>query len=238
MGTYILHPGSIRQLFDSVAPHYDFLNHILSLRRDIFWRKTAVRELQGTEGWILDIATGTGDIAIEIVRHEAGKRKVVGLDFSSAMIRVAQEKVLKGGGGRAIHLGLGDGISLPFRKDTFGAAIIAFGLRNIPDKAQALAEMIRVTRKGGKVVVLEFTFPREGLMKRVYPYYFMRVLPWVGGLISGDQGAYTYLPQSVSHFPSSEQYEDLMRRSGLEQVTSRTLTFGIASLLVGWKRGL
>jgi demethylmenaquinone methyltransferase/2-methoxy-6-polyprenyl-1,4-benzoquinol methylase len=133
MKTYFLHPDSIRKLFDSIAPTYDFLNHLLSLGRDLYWRKMAVRELKGFEGWILDLATGTGDVAIEIIHQNGIKRKVFGLDFSCPMIQGAYRKILKKNLAQTIALGLGDALFLPFRENTFCASLIAFGLRNILD---------------------------------------------------------------------------------------------------------
>ena len=236
MDTYFLHPDSIRKLFDTIAPTYDFLNHLLSLRRDFYWRKMAVRELKGVEGWILDVATGTGDIAIRIIQHNGYQKKVFGLDFSEPMIKRARQKILRKGLRQSIDLSRGDAIELPFRENTFGASIIAFGLRNIPNKEQALFEMIRVIKKGGKVIVLEFTFPRDKLMRKLYPLYFKKFLPWLGGMISGDKGAYAYLPESVTQFPHAEDYEEMLRRSGLEEIRSRRLTFGIASIISGIKR--
>jgi len=235
MTNYFLHPDSVRKLFDSVAPRYDFLNHLLSLRRDISWRRKAVLELNGVKGWILDIATGTGDVAIEIVRQHP-ERKVFGIDFSEPMIRGAHRKILKKELFETIVLSLGDAIFLPFRDNTFHATLIAFGLRNILDKEQALSEMVRVVKEGGKVVVLEFTFPKNGLMKSLYPIYFRKILPWIGGVISGDGGAYTYLPESVFKFRYAEHYEEIMKRAGLEEVRSRRLTGGIASILSGIKK--
>jgi demethylmenaquinone methyltransferase/2-methoxy-6-polyprenyl-1,4-benzoquinol methylase len=236
MNTYFLHPNSIRKLFDTIAPTYDFLNHLLSLRRDFYWRKMAVRELKGVEGWILDVATGTGDIAIRIIQHNGYQKKVFGLDFSEPMIKRAQQKILRKGLLQSIDLSRGDAIDLPFRENTFGASIIAFGLRNIPNKEQALFEMIRVIKKGGKVIVLEFTFPSDKLMRKLYPLYFKKFLPWLGGMISGDKGAYAYLPESVTQFPHAEDYEEMLKRSGLEEIRSRRLTFGIASIISGIKR--
>ena len=236
MNTYSLYPDSIRKLFDTIAPTYDFLNHLLSLRRDFYWRKMAVRELKGVGGWILDVATGTGDIAIRIIQHNGYQKKVFGLDFSEPMIKRARQKILRKGLRQSIDLSRGDAIELPFRENTFGASIIAFGLRNIPNKEQALFEMIRVIKKGGKVIVLEFTFPRDKLMRKLYPLYFKKFLPWLGGMISGDKGAYAYLPESVTQFPHAEDYEEMLRRSGLEEIRSRRLTLGIASIISGIKR--
>jgi demethylmenaquinone methyltransferase/2-methoxy-6-polyprenyl-1,4-benzoquinol methylase len=236
MNTYRLHPDSIRNLFNNIAPTYDLLNHLLSVGRDLYWRKMAVQEVKGLEGWILDIATGTGDVAIEMIHQAGHHRKVFGLDFSEPMIRRAQRKVLGKGLSQAIALSLGDALFLPFRDNTFSASMIAFGLRNIAKKEQALSEMVRVIKRGGKVIILEFTFPEKGLMRSLYPIYFQRVLPWVGGFISGDRGAYAYLPESVSHFAFSENYEDIMRRVGLENVGSQSLTGGVASIISGMKK--
>jgi demethylmenaquinone methyltransferase/2-methoxy-6-polyprenyl-1,4-benzoquinol methylase len=236
MKTYFLHPDSIRNLFDNIAPTYDLLNHLLSLRRDHYWRKMAVQELRGLEGWILDIATGTGDVAIEIIHQNGQHRKVFGLDFSQPMIKRAQQKVLEKGMSKTIALSLGDALSLPFRDSTFSASMIAFGLRNIVKKEQALSEMVRVIKKGGKVIILEFTFPQRGWMRRLYPIYFQRVLPWVGGFISGDRGAYAYLPESVLHFASAENYEEMMRGVGLGNLNSQSLTGGVASVISGIKK--
>ncbi len=235
MATYVLRPDSIRKLFDTIAPKYDFLNHLLSMRRDVYWRKMAVQEIQGTEDWILDIATGTGDVALEIVRQDGQQRKVFGLDFSEPMIRRAHRKLSGKDFSERIALSLGDALSLPFRENTFNAAMMAFGLRNIVNKEQALAEMVRVIRGEGKVIILEFTLPKSGLMRRLYPFYFKKVLPWIGGVVSGDRGAYEYLPESVHPFRFAENYEELMRKVGLKDVGSHSLTGGIASIISGMK---
>ena len=235
MEPYSLQPESVRKLFDSIARRYDLLNHLLSLGRDIHWRKEAAHELKGLNGWFLDLATGTGDVAFETLRLGNGGRKIAGLDFSETMIRSAHRKRLKRHLQKTILLSLGDALSLPFRDNTFTASIVAFGLRNISEKEKALSEMVRVTRQGGKVIILEFTLPNHGWMQRIYPFYFAKILPRVGGLISGNKGAYRYLPESVFRFQSSEDYKALMRKSGLEKVLCRSLTQGIASLMVGTK---
>jgi len=236
MNTYRLHPESIRSLFNNIAPTYDLANHLLSLGRDFYWRKKAVQEVKGLEGWILDIATGTGDVAIKIIRQNGHYRKVFGIDFSEPMIKKAQQKVFREGLSQTIALSLGDALFLPFRDNTFSASTIAFGLRNIVKKEQALFEMVRVIKKGGKVIILEFTFPERGLMRRLYPFYFQRVLPRIGGFISGDRGAYAYLPKSVFHFASAENYMEIMRKVGLDNVRSRGLTGGVASVISGTKK--
>jgi demethylmenaquinone methyltransferase/2-methoxy-6-polyprenyl-1,4-benzoquinol methylase len=236
VNTYFLRPDSIRNLFDTIAPTYDLLNHLLSLGRDLYWRKMAAGEVKGLQGWILDIATGTGDVAVEIVRQNGHQRKVFGLDFSEPMIQRAHRKLSRKGLLDTIALSLGDAIFLPFRDNTFSASIMAFGLRNIAYKEQAISEMIRVIKKGGKIIILEFTFPQKGLIRRLYPFYFKRVLPWVGGFVSGDRGAYAYLPESVSQFPFAEDYEQMFKKAGLEKIRSQRLTFGIASIISGTKK--
>jgi demethylmenaquinone methyltransferase/2-methoxy-6-polyprenyl-1,4-benzoquinol methylase len=235
MKTYHLHPDSIRDLFDTIAPTYDCLNHLLSLRRDFYWRRMAVNELDGAEGWILDLATGTGDVAIEIVSQNNPKKKVFGLDFSEPMIRRALQKFQKRGFLNRAALSLGDALSLPFRENTFAASMIAFGLRNIAEKEKALAEMARVVKEGGKVIVLEFTLPKNGWIRKFYSIYFKTILPRIGGLVSGDRGAYAYLPESVSHFRYARNYEKILEEVGLKNVRSRPLTGGIASIISGTK---
>jgi demethylmenaquinone methyltransferase/2-methoxy-6-polyprenyl-1,4-benzoquinol methylase len=235
MKTYPFNPESIRSLFDHIAPKYDLLNHLLSLNRDIYWRRRAVQELKGYEGWILDIATGTGDGAIEIVRGDGYLRQVFGIDFSESMIRQAQKKMTRRGLLRNVFLGLGDALALPFKEGSFSASFIAFGLRNIIKKEEALSEMVRVVKKGGKVVVLEFTFPQKGVMSRFYSIYIKKILPCLGGLLSGNQGAYAYLPESILRFQKVEDYKNLMIRAGLVEIKSFPLTGGIASILSGIK---
>ncbi len=236
MKIYSPHPDSIRSLFDNIASTYDLLNHLLSFGMDIHWRKKAVQELRGAEGQILDLATGTGDVAIQIIHQNGQDQKVYGLDFSMPMMKRAQRKISKMGLGKAIKLIYGDALFLPFRDNSFSASVIAFGLRNIVEKEKALSEMVRVIKPGGKLVILEFTLPEKGWMKRCFPIYFQRILPWLGGIMSGDRGAYTYLPKSVSNFPSIEKYEELMRSTGLETIRSQSLTGGIASMISGKKR--
>jgi demethylmenaquinone methyltransferase/2-methoxy-6-polyprenyl-1,4-benzoquinol methylase len=151
------------------------------------------------------------------------------------MIRRARQKLLKKGISQKIALSLGDALTLPFRGNTFTASMMAFGLRNITKKEEALAEMVRVIKEGGKVIILEFTFPRRGLPRTVYPFYFEKILPWIGGLISGDREAYAYLPKSVHLIRYAENYEEMMRRVGLKNVTSYPLTGGVASVISGTK---
>ena len=185
---------------------------------------------------MLDVATGTGDVAIELSQRGMCERRVCGIDFSEPMVRGAQRKLQKNQLSGRIALSLGDALALPFRENTFAASVMAFGLRNVPEKGKALSEMIRVTRWGGKVILLEFTIPRRGPLRMFYPFYFKKILPWVGGIISGDREAYSYLPESVSRFGDVQQYAALMVQCGLENVMVQSLTFDIVSLIVGTKR--
>lgn len=235
MKIYQSHPESIRSLFDHIAPKYDLLNHLLSLKRDVYWRKKAVQELKGYEGWILDLATGTGDGAIEIVRQNGHIRQVFGIDFSEPMIRRAQKKMAERDLLQSIFLGLGDALALPFKAGIFSASFIAFGLRNIVKKEEALSEMVRVVKRGGKVVVLEFTFPQKGAVGWFLSFYINKILPWIGGLLSGNLAAYQYLPESILRFPKIEDYKNLMIRAGLVKISSIPLSGGTVAILSGIK---
>lgn len=235
MKIYQFHPQSIRLLFDHIAPKYDLINHLLSLRQDIYWRRKAIQELKGCKGWILDIATGTGDGAIEIIQQDHHSRHVFGIDFSEQMIRIAQKKITQKGILQRVSLGLGDALALPFRENTFTASFIAFGLRNIIKKEEALSEMVRVIKKGGKIVILEFTYPQKVPINWFYAVYLKKILPFIGGLLSGDKGAYAYLPDSIFRFQNAEDYKILMGRAGLVEIRSIPLTGGIASIFSGIK---
>ncbi len=235
MKTYQFRPESIRSLFNHIAPSYDFLNHLLSLRQDIYWRKRAVQELKGFKGWILDIATGTGDGAIELIKQDGPLRKVFGIDFSEPMIRRAQKKMTQKDLFKNIFLGLGDALALPFKEGIFSAAFIAFGLRNIMRKEEALSEMVRVLKRGGKVVVLEFTFPQKGAMSWFFSFYIKKILPRIGGLLSRNKGAYAYLPESILRFQKIEDYKNLMIGAGLVEISVFPLTGGIVAILSGIK---
>lgn len=235
MKNYRFHPNSIRLLFDRIAPKYDVINHLLSLRQDISWRRKAIQELKGYEGWVLDVATGTGDGAIEIIRQDNHTRYVFGIDFSEPMIRRAQKKIIQKGLLQRVSLALGDALALPFRENTFAASFIAFGLRNIIKKEEALSEMVRVIKKGGKIVILEFTYPQKVPMNWFYSVYLKKILPFIGGLLSGDKGAYAYLPESIFRFQNAGDYKNLMISAGLREIRSIPLTGGIASIFSGIK---
>lgn len=217
-------------MFDSIAPRYDLLNRLLSARRDLYWRRFAVAELLLRPGGrYLDVATGTGDVALEILRQNP-TAKVVGIDFASSMLDLAKRKVR----GESINLITGDAQALPFPDATFDGSIIAYGIRNVADQPKALGEMVRVVRPNGRVVVLEFSMP-SGLLGKVYGFYFKRVLPWIGGVVSRNREAYHYLHNSVEAFPSCHTFCDMMVRAGLVSVRYYPLTFGTTICYVAEK---
>lgn len=228
--------AKIEAMFSSIASRYDLLNRFLSLGRDRYWRRFAVGQLPRVEsGAFLDVATGTGDIAIEIVRLHASGIRVVGVDLSEKMIELGREKVSKAGYGERIEMHRGSVNSLQFSDNTFDAAIIAFGIRNIQDYKHGITEMARVVKKGGRIVILEFASQQRPFLKGVYRMYITRILPAVGELISGRRGAYKYLPDSVVDFPPPEDLKLIMQDAGLREVKYHTLTFGITTVHVGYK---
>jgi demethylmenaquinone methyltransferase/2-methoxy-6-polyprenyl-1,4-benzoquinol methylase len=227
---------AIRRMFGGIAHRYDLLNCLLSVGRDRYWRREAVAEAKLPPGGLaVDVCTGTADVALELAKQFPSARSIVGVDFCLPMIRLAAEKVAREGLAGRIGLQAGSAEALPFDTDTFDAATVAFGIRNLVDRKQGLAELNRVLRPGGRGIVLEFAMPEGPLFGRLYRFYFHRVLPWLGGLISGDRAAYSYLPASVSAFPSSRELTRMMEEVGFHDVRVRTLTGGIVTLHVGKK---
>lgn len=224
----------VQEMFNGIAPKYDLLNHLLSMGIDKSWRRKAMRELEGgRRGTVLDIACGTGDFSIEALRH--GVERVVGADISENMLAVAREKAREKGLEDRLEFRYGDSENLDFEDGTFDAVTVAFGVRNFEHLERGLAEMCRVLRPGGKVVVLEFSTPERFPMKQLYRFYFKQILPRVGGFVSGDRKAYEYLPASVFAFPQGDRFLQIMRSCGYRNVAQRWLTFGIASLYTGEK---
>ena len=224
----------VQEMFNGIAPKYDLLNHLLSMGIDKSWRRKAMRELEGgRRGTVLDIACGTGDFSIEALRH--GVERVVGADISENMLAVAREKAREKGLEDRLEFRYGDSENLDFEDGTFDAVTVAFGVRNFEHLERGLAEMCRVLRPGGKVVVLEFSTPERFPMKQLYRFYFKQILPRVGGLVSGDRKAYEYLPASVFAFPQGDRVLQIRRSCGYKNVAQRRLTFGIASLYTGEK---
>ncbi len=223
----------VRRMFASIAGRYDLLNRVLSLGVDRGWRRAATDEaLRLTPARVLDVATGTADFALEIKRRAPGT-EVIGCDFVPEMLEIGRGKAAAQG--LSVRLEEGDALALPYQDGSFDAVTCAFGFRNFSDYARGLAEMWRVLRPGGRLVILEFPPPGRGLFGALFRLYFQQVLPRIGGLVSGNAGAYTYLPESVLAFPPPERLALLMHASGF-QTRYRLLTFGIAALHVGDKR--
>lgn len=224
---------SIGEMFSSIAPRYDFLNRLLSLGVDRRWRRLAVAEtVPSTGGRFLDVATGTADMALEILRQKGPGASVAGVDLSMEMIRVGREKCARAGRRRRVAFVRAPGESLPFRDGAFDSACVAFGIRNVIDRERGLREMCRVVRRGGRVVVLEFSTPSGAVFGPLYRFYFRSVLPRIGGIFSRGS-AYAYLPESVLAFPDPPAFGEMMRAAGCASVTRRSLTFGIVTLYVG-----
>lgn len=230
-------PARIAGMFDSIAHRYDRLNHLLSVGLDRRWRARAVRELAltGAEN-VLDMCTGTADLAVEAVTSPAGRaRDVVGVDFAGEMLRLGLVKIRKAGLADRIHLVRGDATNVPLPDARFDASMVAFGIRNVLDPAHAIREFARVLKPGGRLAVLEFGFPRIPGITAAYRWYFKSLLPRVGRLISKHGDAYSYLPASVEQFPSPEAFAALLTHNGFASVRTVSLTFGIVYLYVATK---
>jgi demethylmenaquinone methyltransferase / 2-methoxy-6-polyprenyl-1,4-benzoquinol methylase len=229
-------PGAeIASMFDSIARRYDTLNHLLSAGLDRRWRARAVRELRlsGRER-VLDICTGTADLALALVEPKdgAGAREVVGVDFAHEMLKVGLAKTLASTYPRRVQLARGDAMNLPLPAGAFDAASIGFGIRNVQRPDAALREIARTLKPGGRLVILEFGFPRIPGISALYKWYFRAVLPRVGKAISKHGKAYSYLPASVERFPTPEAFADEMKKAGFRQVRTVPLTLGIVYLYV------
>jgi demethylmenaquinone methyltransferase/2-methoxy-6-polyprenyl-1,4-benzoquinol methylase len=223
----------VREMFAAIATRYDLLNHLLSGNIDQRWRRLVVQRLAAnlpvTGARLLDVACGTGDLSLAL----AGgiDARVVGLDFCRPMLDIAAAK--SSGRGLPIHFVEGDGLQLPFLDQSFDGATIAFGLRNLTSFEGGLRELFRVLRPGGTVAVLEFSTPRMPVLRTLFRVYFTKLLPSLGGLLSGSKSAYEYLPDSVSRFPDQSSLVALLQKAGFSEVTFQNLTGGIAALHVG-----
>jgi demethylmenaquinone methyltransferase/2-methoxy-6-polyprenyl-1,4-benzoquinol methylase len=217
-------------MFDAIAPRYDFLNHFLSAGIDRRWRNTAIASL-GLTGreTLIDVCTGTGDVALEA--HNAAR--VLGIDFAGGMLALGLQKIRTAGQHGRIVLARGDAMQIPVRDASADAATVAFGIRNVFKPELACAEIARVLRRGGRLAILEFGVPRIPGVRALYQWYFSRVLPFIGRLISGHTGAYTYLPASVGAFPPPDEFVTLLRQSGFAEVRAVPLTLGIVYLYTG-----
>jgi demethylmenaquinone methyltransferase/2-methoxy-6-polyprenyl-1,4-benzoquinol methylase len=223
----------VTQMFDNIAKSYDFLNHSLSLGMDNVWRKIAIKKLTNNPASILDIATGTSDFAISASKYT--KAKITGIDISQGMLDVGNEKIIKKGLSDRIHLQLADSENLPFDNNSFDALTAGFGVRNFENLNKGLCEMNRTLKTGGIVVILEPSKPTGFPLKQFYNLYFHYILPFIGGIISKDKNAYTYLPESVTAFPSGKYFLTELEKAGFKNCEHVPLTFGIVSLYVAIK---
>ena len=220
----------IATMFDRISPKYDALNHLLSFNIDKVWRrKTAKTVSKSHPKTILDLATGTADLAIAMAKHNP-QAHIIGMDISEKMLEIGKEKVLKQGLANQIELQLGDAAALPFEDDTFDAVTVAFGVRNFEDMQKGLSEIHRVLKPCGQAVILEFSMPEKFPVKQVYRLYFKHILPKIGKCVSKDAHAYSYLPESVERFPKPSVFLRTLSSNGLAEGAARCLGWGIATL--------
>lgn len=225
----------IKSLFDNIAPDYDKLNHILSLNIDKGWRRKAVKEIADSAKplTVLDVACGTGDFTIEIARKAAEGSSIIGIDLSEGMMKVGREK-LKAAGIDAT-LEYGDCEALTYPGSSFDRVSVGFGVRNFEHLEIGLKEMYRVLKPGGKLVILELSVPSNPVIRWCYKLYFLRILPAIGGWVSGNRGAYKYLPASVLHFPAPDKFIPMLKEAGFGDVRHKAFTLGICRMYVGIK---
>ncbi len=226
----------VRDMFNAIAPRYDLLNRLLSLRQDVYWRRKMISRMKiPKQAAILDMACGTGDVIHEILRQKGAGNVIIGSDFSTGMLQLARKKINSVASSSQVFLVAGNALQMPFKPEIFDAVSIAFGIRNINDKRSALKAFYDGLKKDGMIVILELTTPQKGFFRSLYLFYFRRILPMIGWIVSGEIKAYQYLPDSVINFPSSREFADIMLSAGFSNVTWQKLTFGIATLYTGNK---
>ena len=225
----------IQQMFNSIARHYDLLNHLLSGGVDIYWRRRALGRVRQQPQRILDLATGTGDFALSSRRLQA--ERIIGVDVALNMLRLGVDKLGKREANTAVRLLGGDAEQLPFADACFDLVTVAFGVRNFGSIPAGLQEARRVLRPGGELLVLDFAEPKMVLFKQLYRFYFTRILPFIGGMISGNRRAYSYLPQSVGTFPQGQAFIKLLEEAGFADNLATALTLGICRIYQGRKPG-
>ena len=227
--------GQVSKMFDNIAPYYDFLNRFLSLGIDTIWRKKAINELKELNPKkILDVATGTGDVAIEMTKR-LNPTQIIGLDISKEMLEVGKKKIKKRNLSEIIEMEVGDSENLRFEDNTFDAITVAFGVRNFENLEKGIAEMNRVLKKDGKLIVLEFSRPSVFPIKQAFNFYFKYILPLIGRLTSKDKRAYSYLYESVQAFPEGNNFIKVLDKTGFKSNTCKRLSLGICSIYTGIK---
>ena len=225
----------IATMFDRISPKYDALNHLLSFNIDKVWRKkTAKAVAKSQPKTILDLATGTADLAIAVAKRNPHAH-LIGMDISEKMLDIGKAKVAQRKMENQIELRLGDAAALPFENDSFDAVTVAFGVRNFEDLYEGLSEISRVLKPGGQAVILEFSMPEKFPVKQLYRFYFKRLLPFIGKIISKDNNAYSYLPDSVEKFPKPDTFSKSLASFGLGKCKTKRLTMGIATLYISEK---
>jgi len=225
----------VADMFNNISGTYDFLNHFMSLGIDILWRKKAIKELKSIHPRLmLDVATGTGDFAFEAIKILKPER-IIGVDISTGMLDVAKRKINERNLNEVFSVKLGDSEKLPFDDNHFDAITVAYGVRNYENLEKGLADMLRVLKPKGKIVVLEFSKPRTFPVKQLYNFYFKYITPFLGRVFSKDQRAYSYLPESVAAFPDGKTFTALMDKVGFKETKHRPLTFGISAIYTGIK---
>ena len=221
-------------MFDNIAGKYDFMNHFFSLGIDILWRKNAISIVAKEKPFtVLDVATGTGDLAIEA--YYQTKAQVTGIDISAGMLEIARKKIEEKQLSEKIKIIQADSENIPFEDETFDAVTVAFGVRNFENLDKGLKEMFRVLKPEGLAVILEFSKPYSFPFKQLYNLYFKNILPFIGKIYSSDKEAYSYLPESVEAFPHGEYFSSHLQKAGFRQTITKSLTFGIASIYTGRK---
>jgi len=220
----------VAEMFDNIAPKYDFLNHFLSMNIDKIWRRKSIRLLKSEKPQlILDVATGTGDFAFEIYKRLKPK-KIIGIDISEGMLKVGEEKIKKRNLTEYIEFRKGDSENLDFEDNYFDAVTVAFGVRNFENLQKGLAELFRVLKPSGKLIVLEFSQPDKFPIKQFYGFYSKYILPFFGKLFSKDKSAYIYLPESVNAFPYGEKFTQFLKNAGFKSAQYKKFSFGISSV--------
>lgn len=224
----------VAKMFDNISHRYDFLNHFLSLGIDKLWRRKAISYLKDLKPLqILDVATGTGDFAIQALSLKP--TLISGIDISEGMLDVGRRKIRERKLDHLIELKKGDSENIPFEQNKFDAVTVAFGVRNFENLEKGLGEIYRVLKPGGRVVVLEFSRPRSFPMKQLFNFYFKRILPKIGNAVSSDNAAYTYLPESVQAFPDGDDFLRILDEIGFKDTKCKVLSFGISSIYIGTK---
>ena len=224
----------VQNIFNDIAPKYDALNHILSMNIDKIWRKKAINYIHDCKNIkLLDVACGTGDFSI--AAYKKGVRDIKGIDISKNMVDIGNKKIINLGLDESIQLFEGDSEDINFPEEFFDYTTVAFGVRNFEHLEKGLTDMYRILKIGGKIIILEFSMPEKSPFKQLYKFYFRRILPIVGGWISGNKQAYTYLPNSVLQFPQGKDFLAIMNKCGYSNCVQKKLSFGIASIYIGEK---